>query len=223
MGWMFKDTKEEKKVPPTKKIIFSDNSKQATNLAEFPTANGNGNGGVAQPEYLDYFKKVFVERNFPGPDYQEFMNAVNMLKDQPVTEQMKFFSAYSGLSVQGVTKKTLVDTAKKYIVLFDEKRQGFEKALLDETATNVDSKRQQAETIKKENEKLNKQMADINQKINENAESIKKLGAEADTAQGALTHKRDNFEASYNVMVGEINENIAKIEQHIPNPTTATK
>ena len=196
---------------------------QPTNLSDafptttsLPTSNGNG----ALPEFLDYFKKVFTDRNFPGPDYQEFMNAVNMLKDQPVTEQMKFFSAYSGLSVQGVSKVKLIETGKKYIELFTDKKNGFEKALAEEAINSIDAKRQQAESIKKENEKLNKQMMEINQKINENNEAIRKLGGDADAAQGALQRKRDSFEASYNMAVTEVNENIAKIQMHIPEPPT---
>jgi hypothetical protein len=227
MSLFFKDDNEKEKKVEKKTAPVQTNTNAipptplnfgATTIPQTMPTTPTVGAGMATPEYLDYFKKVFTDRNIPGPDYFEFVNALEMMKDQPIPEQQKFFGVYVGFASQGVTKDRLIQTAQQYIATFQEKSDGFAKALDVEFANAVESRHKQIDALKSDNEKLNQQMVEIQNKILKNTEQSGVLLQEANTEQVGLTQKKANFDASFNYMVGVINDNINKIKNYLPEP-----
>src|ERR1035437_1838833 len=114
MGFWMKDNKEkaENVVPAkTKTDLLDSKTPGSIHPSEFAQTTDNG---VSQPEIVDYFNKVFVENNIPGPDYQEFKNALEKMKSQPLDEATKIKTLWISFEAWGLTPQKLIDTAGHY-------------------------------------------------------------------------------------------------------------
>lgn len=169
--------------------------------------------GTSREDIIQFLKKILADNNIPGPDYNEFITALESLKTAPLDERTKFTTIFAGFKAQNVTPGRLIETAKMYIKILDQKKQSFQ----SEAAQHVAEKDVAQKALIKENEKIDAQMQQLATKKLENDTQYKALGTEI---QGVNQNKTD-FENTCTTMVGEIERNVTLIDQYLNVAVTA--
>jgi hypothetical protein len=180
-------------------------------------------GGVAKKEIVEYFEKVFKENNFPGPDYQEFKNALDDMKSQPLDEATKFKTLFLSFKSMGLTPQKLIETANQYKKLFATKLAGFDTELQNERNAQVVAKQQEAETVKQLNVKIDEDMRKLNEQKIANEAKIKSLGEEVQKNTSILNEHQNDWHATYDGIIKEIDTNIELINKYLVVETPTAK
>jgi hypothetical protein len=158
-------------------------------------------------EYIEFFNKVFTERNIPGPDFFEFFQALSAMESLPIDESAKFNAAFATLATQGVTKEKLIETAKVYIQAAQEKTTEFEntvKAKSNEAQKAVTAAEAKLKSIQDQLAALQKQNEAAALEIEQ-----------AKMAYAAYPTKIANFKRALDKFTGAINSRVEKINAFI--------
>lgn len=220
MGLIEKSDKSENdktSKKPVEKTPVQKSTPQSTSSLQTPSLSSSPIPAVIVDgeKYAEFLKKVFNERNFPGPDYQEFITGLNSLSGLQIDEKTKFITCFAPLQAQGVTKDLLIETANKYIGIFKEQLAGF-KADYEQTFNEeVGGKSKEIETLNAEIAEYDKQVNALFELKNRSLEKIARLTAEVQANQQSLQSKDAAFTAQVNHFVNEINSNINKIQQYL--------
>lgn len=181
------------------------NVPSVTSPAASPAADENSN--AIPSEYMEFFNKVFTERNIPGPDFFEFFQALSAMDSLAIDESAKFNAAFATLATQGVTKERLIETASEYVKTANTKAVEFEKTVAEK------SKEAQAVVTQAEAEARNiqAQLEALQKKYDEAMQVV----ANAKEAQASYPDKVANFKKALAHFCGAINSRVSKINTHI--------
>lgn len=215
MGLFFKD-KPENKVVETKteetakpRVTATPGTIKTTpsEFANFAPVNTVSEiHGVRKQEIVDYFNKIFVENNIQGPDYQEFKNVLNSdeMKEMAMDEASKIKNAFIAFKAMGVTPQKLVETANFYKKLFSDKLNQFDGELQKTLDEQVGSKEKQVDSLMEANKKIDAEMRKLNEAKIANEATIKSLGDEIQKNGAELTTTKNDWHATYNDIIKEI-------------------
>lgn len=160
------------------------------------------------PELMDYFEKVFTERNLPGPDFYEYFQALVDMESFAMSESDRYKAAFVSFKSQGITKKVLVETGGVYLQEIGKKYDDFKKliaAKTQETEQAVGVAKNNIKSIESQIEALGKQLEEARKKL-----------SEAEAAND-YPQRLAAFEHAMSVFSGNIQGKINKIEQYITN------
>jgi hypothetical protein len=120
-------------------------------------------------KFEKYFDNLFEKANLPGPDYFEFYKTMETLEAHIPDEKARVSATFASLAIQGLTKKNLVETAKKYKEIIENDNLNFENALNEKAKSELGDR--------------NLKIKSLEQKIVGNSEQIQKLTKEISEAQ----------------------------------------
>lgn len=178
-------------------------------------ANNNGEQPIDPAIYDEYFKKVLMDRNEPGPDYFEFNQALHLLKSQNIEERTKFASIFAGFLAQGLTYEKLLESAKKYLSILTEKHDGFLNALKTEGTTKINEKETKVNDLKSMNITIDEQIATLTKDKIRNEKMIEEFNKQIGSDSARLKQKGVAFTSVYEKYKQEINDNITKITTYL--------
>lgn len=174
--------------------------------------------------YLDHLYKYMEEQNIPGPDYFEYANTLHEMGQMAggIPEANLYQLAYVGLKAQGVTSAQLVQTASKYISLFEKHKSEFDSYLSKDGSAQITSKTQEIQTLQSNNKANELKINEITQQIqalqqsmlaNEQkiAENTAFIQSETQTIEG----KKIKFQKAYQIVVDKVSGDIQKIQNFI--------
>jgi hypothetical protein len=130
-------------------------------------------------KFREYFEKLFMEANIPGPDYYEFSKMIEVMQAIP-DEKARYAAAFAGLRVQGLDKEKLLSTANEYLRLLDADAVNFN-ATIDVTLeqkvkakrTEVDEKNRRIQQLSEEISNLQAAIVTLTQEISESEEKLR--------------------------------------------------
>lgn len=188
----------------------------STNIGSPTIISDSGDKQPIDPSiYDEYFKKVLMDRNEPGPDYFEFDQALQLLKSQNIEERTKFASIFAGFLAQGLTYEKLIESAKKYLSILTEKHSGFLTALETEGTTKINEKESKVNSLKTENTSIDEQIAKLTKQKISNEQAIDELIKQINNDSTRLKQKGVAFTSVFEKYKQEINDNITKITTHL--------
>ena len=141
-------------------------------------------------KFENHFEKLLVDSNFEGPDYFEFCKMNESLEQHIADEKVRFVAVFESLKTQGITKNNLILTADKYKSILNSDKGKFEAAVNDKMRLDVEARKTE--------------MKNLEQKMQENSELIKKLSKEIADSQITIQSLND-----------EINQNETKIKTNM--------
>jgi len=188
--------------------------KGATTTVATPTTNlplpAVITAGVNQ-EMMDILNKAVSDANLEGFDYLEFREALAGYADMPMTEQQKYEAVYRTVKVIGVSADKLIASIDHYVNVVSAQRDGFLANVENAVKEQVDAKN--ADIVASE-QKIAKAIEDIN-KLNElvvkTQQEVLAMKNEVAQNQQQIDNTRASFEATYNVVVGRLNEDKTKM------------
>jgi hypothetical protein len=186
---------------------------------KFPLSNINKAKPVATAmseadidKFEQHFSGLFERSNLPGPDYFEFWKMMETLEAHVPDEKARMAAVFATLSIQGLTKQKLLETAAQYKQLVETDRNEFEKAANEKALQEVQGRQQQ--------------LADLEKKIAQHAETIKRLTEEITAAQlqtgqikaeiteheQKISSSRQGYQLACHAMINKIETDLQKIQ-----------
>lgn len=197
-------------VPPsTKAVKPSPSPPMAIPQAAPPTQVD----ATSSAEFNQYLQKILKDSNLPGPDYYEFSNALETLKSAPLTEQQKFVTMFAGFQAQGITAQSLVDTAKQYIVILNNRKAAEFDASVSSAEHTIEQKQAQYTDLLNKNTELAKQIQD-------NGTKAEVLLGDINTSKSKLETKKTTFNMAFQALIAKIGVDIENITKYLINGTT---
>ncbi len=191
--------------------IVTGNLKNPTNN-DIPMASLNQ---LDIDKFEHHFDKLFEQSNMPGPDYYEFCKVQETLEAHIPDEKTRFSAAFASLSIQGLTKQRLIEAAAYYKEVITADKLKFEQAIDKKSNSDLESR------------KIS--VVDMEKKIVENSELIKKLTKEISDSQVKITtvkkeieeeekrlsSNKSGYKMAYEAMLNKINQDILKIQSNL--------
>ncbi len=213
-----KDTDTTKKTVPESKISWSTSSSknEDTAFVNPPEEKPQEVEGQFNEQIFESLTKAVANSNLPGEDYLEFMQALKAMKNLPMDENLKVQAAFQTLSVKGLTVAKVIESADYYKSVLENEKRKFYTALEEQGKGSINKKKKIIADLEKQNQDKAAQIAALTEEINKNQARIEKNKKDIETAEGKLSQTEKNFLVTYKKVVGQINNNVAKIQQ-IPN------
>lgn len=171
--------------------------------------------GKATAKFIEIMFGAMEKHNLDGFDYIEYKESLKSLEKMPMDEQTRFQSAFAMAKTMGATPKKLIDAAAHYLKVLEHEEKKFEQALENQRSRQIGGRE--------------KQIKDMEVGIQQKAQHIKKLTKEIEDAQqqlGAIKKEisgavskvettKNNFIASYNVVVAQIRADVEKMKKYL--------
>jgi len=171
--------------------------------------------GKASSKFVQVLLGAMDKANLEGFDYLEYKQSLKSLEKMPMDEKTRYISAFAAAQTMGATPDKLVQAANHYLNVLKKEDQKFEQALVNQRSKQVGNKQQQIKQsellIKEKSEQIKKLTLEIEQhkKLRE------KLSKEISGATIKVEQTKNNFIASYQLLVAQIKEDIEKIKLYL--------
>jgi len=182
--------------------------------------------GEIDESYINHLYDFMTKNNFPGPDYFEFANSLDEMTTEleGASEEKIFQMTYKVAYKQNLPVPTLLETAQKYIQLFEQHKKEFDVYLVSESQKTIGSKTDEIIKLEKINNdsitkigELKKQITLMESQIDTNNSKIEENNSIIEVETEKLNLKKSKFEKAFNIIITKINDDISKIKQYLNN------
>jgi hypothetical protein len=158
-------------------------------------------------KFREYFEKLFMEANIPGPDYYEFSKMIEVMQAIP-DEKARYAAAFAGLRVQGLDKEKLLSTANEYLRLLDADAVNFNATIDVTLEQKVKAKRNKVD-------EKNRRIQQLSEEISNLQAAIVTLTQEISESEEKLRVSTSGYSSALEDTKNSILVNIEKIKTHI--------
>jgi len=204
--------KDEKTVEENNTVQTNSNSNNTSFLTSTPSIQ---NIPTTDAGLVQKLQEIFDKANMPGPDLHEFIASLKKFDGKPLDEKTKFEMVFDAQSSVGLTKERLLESGKVYIATFNDVKSEFEKEYKAEYENTVTNLNAQADGIITENANFQKEIENINKKIQDNLIKSQQLRAEATTNANNLAQNKLSFENTYTSFINGVQKYIDGVKEHI--------
>lgn len=193
--------------------------KPSNKTAPIKSESITGEPGKVTSKFMDVLFASMEQNNLEGFDYLEYKQSLQSLKKMPMDEATRYKSAYAMAQTMGATPANLVQTAQHYLHILEKEEKKFEKAVSNQVNTQIGSKKNEIkgldETIKAKADQIQK----LTQEIDNHQKQKEGLQKEISQASVKVETTKNNFIASYNTLVSQIQGDIDRIKQYLLGET----
>ena len=180
-------------------------------IAESPA----GKPGTVSSKFTDVLFGAMERANLEGFDYLEFKQSLKSLEKMPMDEATRYQSAFAMAKTMGATPKKLVDTAGHYVRVLQKEEKKFEEALNNQKTKQIGQKRQQVEQLDKVIQEKAKQIEQLTKEIEQHKQKITSLKMEVNNASSKVESTKNDFIASYNAIVAQIQNDVEAMQKYL--------
>lgn len=181
----------------------------------FQVPAGSTGPGKVEDKFLEVLFDALEANNQEGFDYMEFRNFLLSLTDVHQEDDKRYKSAFVTSQTIGATKEKIVTSARHYLEILAREQSKFQEALKGQRDRNLTGKQEEIkqleQTIKNKEAEIEKLKADL---IG-HRQQIGNLEKEINIASEKLAQTANDFEASYQTLVGQIQLDVKNIESHL--------
>ena len=184
---------------------------QRTNIPQSPA----GQPGKPADKFRNVLFEAMEKANLDGFDYLEYKQSLRSLAKMNMDEATRFRSAYAMAQTMGATPAGLVGAAEHYIKVLQREEQKFEQALVTQRDTRIKGKRAEGQKL---NELIKRKQAQIKQlenEITQHQKQAQQLEQQVNTAAAKVETTKNNFIATYNQVVEQIQADIEKMKRYL--------
>ncbi|MBJ6143190.1 hypothetical protein [Hymenobacter sp. BT559] len=173
--------------------------------------------GTVDAKFAEHFAGVLAKNNLPGPDYFEFRETLRSLASLGLSEDQQYQAAWASFKALGGAPDVarLTSTANQYLAILGKDREAFGQSVETAIAERVGGLQREQQQLQADSEALNRQLAEIQQKLAANATRLAAIGGEVAEQSGRLNQNRQNYEATYGHFTSQIRADLAKIAQYL--------
>jgi chromosome segregation ATPase len=150
-----------------------------------------------------------------GFDYLEFKNSLRSIEGVIPDEGMRYKSAYEMAKTMGLTKEKLIQSATHYVNVLATEDKKFKDALANQKSKQIQSRADQLGSIEKSIQDKQKTIEQLTKEIETSKSQLEAIRNEINEAVVKIDTTNQQFVASYNLVYGQIQEDIQKIKQNL--------
>ncbi|MEM9885341.1 MAG: hypothetical protein AAF849_05555 [Bacteroidota bacterium] len=204
---------EEEEAP---KAAGSESIKKATPVAQASVAESKeGRKGQVSSKFMEVLLKAMEKNNLEGFDYLEYKKSLQSLAKMPMDEATRFKSAFAMAQTMGVNPEKLVKTAQHYIGALSKEEQQFERALAKQKEQQIGTKLGQINKAEQLIQQKAEQIKKLTQEIEQHQQQMEKAKTAVSAASVKIESTKNDFIASYNSLVQQIQQDIEKMKQYL--------
>jgi chromosome segregation ATPase len=163
-------------------------------------------------KFEKHFDKLMDETNLPGPDYFEFCKMMEALEAAVPDEKARYAAVFASLATQGLTKEKLINTAAKYKMVIQEDKTKFEQAVNEKLKGEVESRKGEVSNLQNKIVQNTETIKKLTQEITDAQTKIQALGTEITEKESKIKNNIDGYSIASSAMLNKINVDIQKIE-----------
>lgn len=175
--------------------------------------------GSVDSKFIKHLMDLMDKANLPGPDYYEFRKSLDTTSttQASIAEPVRYQMTYAILSASAgeLTKKVLIDSSQKYLEILSKENADYQLSVENKLTEQVAKREKQLEAIVKENNEKALLIEKLSKEIQENQLKSSSIQGEITTEKSKIEQNRRNFDVSYQTVVKQIADDIAKIEQYL--------
>lgn len=203
---------QQRKAPATK--TKGKKTEQVTVETEVFDSNITGPAKPAK-KFTTILLKALNRNNLEGSDYLEFKESLHSLKGVIEDEGTRFKSSYAVLSNNGVTKEKLIETSKHYIDVLKEEKSNFESTFRAQQSKQIKAREDKIVKLTNGLEKKKNQLQKLISDIENMEKELKNSKTEVNQVAGKVQLTKDQFMASYHLILEQIKQDVANIKKYI--------
>ena len=212
--------KTAKKTTPTKtnkKAASKETTQSSSSQSTAPSTDSTSTVGAGQvtDKFMSILLGAMDKNNLEGFDYLEFKESLNSLAKMPMDEQTRYQSAFAMAQTMDATSEKLIKTAAHYINILEKEEKKFGQALAAQRTKQIGGRESH---IKKMEEGIQQKAAQIKRLTEEIEADQKKLKVVKEEISGAVIKvetTKNNFVASFNSLVRQIQNDIDNIQKYL--------
>jgi chromosome segregation ATPase len=163
-------------------------------------------------KFEKHFDNLMNDANLPGPDYFEFCKMLEALEAAVPDEKARYSAVFASLSVQGLSKDKLINSAAKYKMIVQEDKTKFELAVNEKLKGDVETRKGQMKDLELKISQNSEMIKKLTQEITEAQSKMQTLNSEIIEKEGKIKTNTDGYAVACSAMLNKINVDIQKIE-----------
>lgn len=179
---------------------------------ESPGATGQGQ---VTEKFTEILLKAMESADTQGFDYLEFKRSLQSLNQVSMDESTRFRSAFAMAQTMGATPDSLIRTAGHYADTLKGELEKFEEAVAKQKELQIGSKQTEIAGLEAAVKAKEEQIRQLTAEIGDNQARMESLRQEIGSATAKVESTRNDFLASYKHLVGQIQGDIAKMDQFL--------
>ena len=181
----------------------------------FQVPVGSTGPGKVQDKFLEVLFDALEANNQDGFDYMEFKDFLRSLANVPMDDGTRYKSAFATAQTMGATREKIISSAQHYLGILSREQVKFQEALSGQRDRNLTGKQEEIkqleQTIKNKEAEIEKLKSDLEG----HRQQIGNLEKEINTASEKLAQTANDFEATYQALLGQIQLDVKNIESHL--------
>ncbi len=174
-----------------------------------------GGDGKVDDKFLEVLFAALEAKNRDGFDYMEFKEFLRSLVDVPMDDSTRYKSAFATAKTMGATKENIISSAKEYIAILGEEQGKFQQALAGQKEKNLSAKHNEIKEIEQSIIFKEEEIEKLTSEIAQHRNQIGALEKEINESSLRLGETADNFKATYEALLGQIEHDLSNIESHL--------
>ena len=159
--------------------------------------------------------------NMPGQDYMDLKQALKNMANLSMTEETKFQAIFATMSTGGADAQSFLQSFDYYKDVLSGEKQKFDDAIEAAMSDSVHAKQSELEKLTDVNAKNAAEIKRLSDEINSNNTQITTLQVDISSANSKLEQKKQNFEAAYQKVTKEIDDDSTKSQKYVGMLPTA--
>lgn len=180
-----------------------------------PRPAGEVGPGKASEKFIEILFKAMEEANVEGFDYLEFKRSLQSLNQVAMDEPTRFQSAFAMARTMGADAGRLVQTARHYVEVLQKEEEKFGLAAAKQKEVQVGAKQTEIQNLEQTVAAKEAKIRELMQEIEAHGRQIEALRQEVSEATVKVESTRNDFTASYNFLVKQIESDIEKMQQYL--------
>jgi predicted transcriptional regulator len=174
-----------------------------------------GAPGQVTDKFLQVLFAAMEGQNLPGLDYLEYKQSLNSLSKIQMEEAVRYQSAFAVAQTMGATPQKLVESAAHYIDVLKGEEAKFQQALVKQRTEQIGNREEQIRQMDAAIQQKAEQIKKLTQEIEQHRQQSEKLKLEIGDATGKVESTKNNFIASYNALVSQIQADVDNMKRYL--------
>lgn len=171
--------------------------------------------GKPDTKFVDILLKAVEKDNLEGFDYLEYKSSLQSLAGMDMDDATRYKSALAMAKTMGATPDKLISTAKHYLKTLESEKNKFQTALKGQKAKQVTGKESSITKLGETVAKKKQRILELQKEIEADTKKMEEMKAGINKAVTKVQKTSDNFHFAYNVVTGQIVDDIEKMQSYL--------
>ena len=177
--------------------------------------SAEGAPGQVSTKFIEVLFAAMEKANLPGLDYLEYRQSLKSLEKMPMDEQVRYQSAFAMAQAMGATPQKLIESASHYIDVLKTEEAKFEQALKHQVTERIGNRQEMLKNLELTIQQKGEQIKKLTQEMEQHRQDMEKLNGEIREATSKVETTKNDFIASYNVLVSQIMADVESMRKYL--------